>query len=96
MDFEKGEMPEPLCWRCKHWSSFYPGRARAKYNGYCELHEMGWPRSCTFDGDWADFEPYDEGEDREAILKEWRAWDQYCRDLEQLELEKALGIVQEF
>ena len=86
MNFEKGERPVPLCWRCWHWTSHWACVSRPKENGYCEQHEVAGPR-CAKWNDWFRFKPYDDDEDREAILKEWRAWDDYCDEKERLELE---------
>ena len=94
MDFEKGDLPEPLCWRCRHWTSWWASVSNPKENGYCEQHEVAGPR-CSQWNEWFRFDPRDDGEDREAILEEWRAWCEYL-DLKELEREKALGIVQEF
>ncbi len=89
---ETMKAPIPPCLRCRHRLPWYRGEQEES----CELRRMGRPPKCDNDGDWADFKPDDRKADREAILDEWRKWEQLQRDLEQLELEKALGIVQEF
>lgn len=79
MNFEKGERPIPLCWRCRHWTSWWAGVSRPKENGYCEQHEVAGPR-CAYWNEWFRFDPYDEDEDRNLIIAEWKSYCEWSQE----------------